>query len=379
MKFQLVDLETEEPLASGIAERVGEPAGHVQVRRGSDQVQWDGEIRDHAKALELIRELLTRVGVDPDDGLIAVGHRVVHGGSLFSEPLVVDAAALEQITELAVLAPLHNPANASGIEQATTAFPGVPQVAVFDTGFFIDLPPAAATYAIDREVASTHHVRRYGFHGTSHQYVSSEVSRLLGRSDLKQIVLHLGNGASASAVDSGRAVETSMGLTPLEGLVMGTRSGDIDPGVLTYLNRVAHLSIDDLDTLLNRRSGVFGLSGVNDFRDLHALVADGDRWAALALDVYCHRLRKYIGAYTAVLGGLDALTFTAGVGENDTLVRAMVLEGLEVLGLSVDPERNAVRSHEPRVISPDGARVTVFVVPTNEELAIARATAALVG
>ncbi len=204
-------------------------------------------------------------------------------------------------------------------------------------------------------------------------------SGLLGRDDVKQIVLHLGNGASASAIDSGHAVETSMGFTPLEGLIMGTRSGDIDPGVLLYLSRSARLSVDDLDALLNRRSGILGLAGVNDFRDLHKLVDDGDRWAALALDAYCHRLRKYLGAYTAVLGGLDAVTFTAGVGENDAVVRAKVLEGLEVLGLSVDAERNAVRSPEPRVISPEGAPVTVFVVPTNEELAIARATAALVG
>jgi acetate kinase len=378
MKFQLVDMESEAVLASGIAERIGEPAGHAQVQRDIDQVQWDGEIADHAKALELIRELLARLGVGPDEGLIAVGHRVVHGGSLFSAPILVDDAALEQIRELSALAPLHNPANASGIEQARVVFRGVPQVAVFDTGFFVDLPAAAATYAIDRDVAITHRVRRYGFHGTSHQYVSEQVSGLLGRDDIKQIVLHLGNGASASAVDGGRAVETSMGLTPLEGLIMGTRSGDLDPGVLLHLIRTG-LSVDEVDTLLNRRSGILGLSGVNDFRDLHKRVADGDRWAALALDAYCHRLRKYIGAYIAVLGGLDALTFTAGVGENDTVVRAKVLEGLGVLGLSVDPERNAVRSPESRVISPDGAPVTVFVVPTNEELAIARATAALVG
>jgi len=378
MKFQLIDLATERPLASGLAERVGEPAGRVLLQRDTGSRQWDGEIRDHAKALDVVRTLLAEAGVDPDDGLIAVGHRVVHGGSVFSQPTLVDDDALEQIKELSVLAPLHNPANAAGIEQAGVAFPGVPQVAVFDTGFFVDLPTAAATYAIDRNVARTHRIRRYGFHGTSHQYVSQRVSGLLGRDDVKQIVLHLGNGASASAVHSGRAVETSMGLTPLEGLIMGTRSGDLDPGVLLYLLR-AGLSADEVDTLLNRRSGILGLSGVNDFRDLHKLVEDGDHWATLALDAYCHRLRKYVGAYTAVLGGLDALTFTAGVGENDVRVRAKVVEGLGVLGLSVDPERNAVRSNEARVISPDGAPVTVFVVPTNEELAIARATAALVG
>jgi acetate kinase len=299
--------------------------------------------------------------------------------------VIVDDAVLQQIRDLSLLAPLHNPANATGIERAMTAFPGIPQVAVFDTAFFRDLPAAAATYAIDRAVAKEQQIRRYGFHGTSHQFVSGLVPGLLGRESagLKQIVLHLGNGASASAVRGGTAVETSMGLTPLEGLVMGTRSGDVDPGVVFHLLRNGGMDADQVDTLLNRRSGVFGLSGVNDFRDLHKLIASGPSDAAddaaLALDVYCHRVRKYVGAYHAVLGGADAIVFTAGVGENDAVVRARILQGLELLGISVDPARNAVRSSEPRVISPDGSAVTVLVVPTNEELAIARATVALIG
>ena len=264
-------------------------------------------------------------------------------------------------------------------------FPGIPQVAVFDTAFFRDLPPAAATYALDRKVAAQQQIRRYGFHGTSHQYVSRLVPQVLGRdaAELKQIVLHLGNGASASAVDGGVAVETSMGLTPLEGLVMGTRSGDVDPGVVFHLLRNAGMNADEVDDLLNRRSGVLGLSGVSDFRDLHRQIASGPAEAAadaaLALDVYCHRVRKYVGAYHAVLGGADVIAFTAGVGENDAVVRERIVAGLQPLGISLDPARNVARSAQARVISPDGSPVIVMVVPTNEELAIAQATLALVG
>jgi len=260
------------------------------------------------------------------------------------------------------------------------AFPGLPQVAVFDTAFFRDLPAAAATYAIDRDVAAEHQVRRYGFHGTSHEYVSGRVAQVSGRdpAGLRQIVLHLGNGASVSAVLGGRAVETSMGLTPLEGLVMGTRSGDIDPGVVFHLARTAGMSIDDIDNLLNRRSGLLGLAGASDLRDIDRLIEDGDADAALALDVYCHRIRKYIGAYLAVLGGVDVIAFTAGVGENASGVRARILDGLEALGIRLDSDRNAERASTERVISTDDSPVTVMVVPTNEELAIARATLAMV-
>ncbi|HEY5879683.1 MAG TPA: acetate kinase, partial [Nakamurella sp.] len=328
----------------------------------------------------VMKQLFDEAGRPIDrSGLFAVGHRVVHGGARFGEPTLVDEKVLAEIKALSVLAPLHNPANATGIEQAMLAFPNVPQVAVFDTAFFRDLPAAAATYAIDRIVAAEHQVRRYGFHGTSHQFVSQQVAHVLGRdlTELRQIVLHLGNGASVSAIDGGRAVETSMGLTPLEGLVMGTRSGDIDPGVVFHLARTAGLSIDEIDTLLNRRSGMLGLAGVSDFRDIDRLIDDGDEDAAVAMSVYCHRVRKYVGAYLAVLGGADVITFTAGVGENAANVRATVLAGLDALGIRVDPERNAVRGGA-RVISTDDSPVTVLVVPTNEELAIARATLALV-
>ncbi len=381
MKYQLIDVESGLPLASGIVERIGETSARAVHESGGVETERVGQIVDHSAAVQVMREQFVESGRPlAGEDLAAVGHRVVHGGSLFGDPVLIDSVVLQQIRDLSLLAPLHNPANAAGIEQAIRAFPTTPQVAVFDTAFFRTLPAAAYTYAIDREVAATHHVRRYGFHGTSHQYVSSQVASALGRGlgELNQIVLHLGNGASASAIRGGVAVETSMGLTPLEGLVMGSRSGDLDPGALLHLIRTGGLDVDDLDMLLNRRSGLLGLSGVKDFRDLAALIQAGDQDAVLALDVYCHRVRKYIGAYLAVLGSVDVITFTAGVGENAPAVRAQILSGLSGLGISVDQARNAVRSGGPRVISPDGAAVTVMVVPTNEELAIARAAAALV-
>ncbi len=382
MKYQLIDPDDGQAVTTGLIERIGvsgaEP-GRATHRQDGETFEFVGDIPDHAAALGVMKGLFDRAGRPIErSGLVGVGHRVVHGGSRFGDPTLIDAAVLAEIKELSVLAPLHNPANAIGIEQAMIAFPDVPQVAVFDTGFFRNLPLAAATYAIDRAVAAANQVRRYGFHGTSHQYVSEQVSQFLGRDDLRQIVLHLGNGASASAIRGGRAVETSMGLTPLEGLVMGTRSGDIDPGVVFHLARTAGLSIDEIDALLNRRSGMLGLTGVSDFRDIESLIDGGDADAALAMDVYCHRLRKYIGAYLAVLGGADVITFTAGVGENAGGVRARVLAGLEGLGVVLDPERNAGRSSAARVISTDDSPVTVMVVPTNEELAIARATLTLV-
>lgn len=379
IKYQLVDADTGECAASGIAERIGEKVGSVTHLRDGKTYTYQGRIEDHAAGLDIIRRLFEDSRLElTDAGVVAVGHRVVHGGRRFTDPTVLDDATVAAIDVLSVLAPLHNPANVTGIRQARKVFPDVPHVAVFDTAFFRDLPDAAATYAIDREVARRYEVRRYGFHGTSHAYVSGKVAELLDRTDLRQIVLHLGNGASASAVRAGKPVETSMGMTPLEGLVMGSRSGDIDPGVLFHLNRQAGMSVADLDTLLNRRSGMTGLAGVNDFRDLHRLIDEGNTDAALAFDVYCHRVRKYIGAYLAVLGGLDVLTFTAGVGENDALTRAAILKDLEGLGIRLDPARNAAASREPRTISTDGSAVRVMVVPTNEELAIARATVAVI-
>lgn len=361
LKYQLVEPATATAVASGLVERIGEPGG----------------VADHGQAL---RRALDALEPLDESGIVAVGHRVVHGGPEFGEPVLVDDDVVAKIHGLIPLAPLHNPANVRGIEVARELLPEVPHVVVFDTAFFHSLPEAAATYAIDAEVAARYDVRRYGFHGTSHQFVAHAAAELVGRpiGEIDQIVCHLGNGASISAVRRGVAVETSMGLTPLEGLVMGTRSGDIDAGVVFHLARTAGMSIDEIDELLNRRSGIKGLSGVNDFRELHRLVAEGSQPARLALDVYLHRLRKYLGAYLAVLGGVDLITFTAGVGENDDIVRAGALAGLERLGIEIDLERNAGRTKQPKIISPEGAAVTVAVVPTNEELAIARQTLDLV-
>ncbi len=380
IKYQLVDPDAGTAIASGIVERIGESTGNVKHTYGDQTVKREVPVADHAVGMRIVLDLFEEVGPSiHTSNVVAVGHRVVQGGSVFDAPALIDDDVVEKIDALSPLAPLHNPAHITGIKVARTLLPDVPQVAVFDTAFFEKLPLESATYAIDREVAARYQVRRYGAHGTSHQYVSQEVARYLDRpvGELNQIVLHLGNGASASAVKGGHAVDTSMGLTPLEGLVMGTRSGDIDPAVVFHLYRNAGMSIDDIDDLLNRRSGIKGLSGENDFRALHDMIAAGDADAALALDVYVHRLKKYVGAYHAVLGRLDVLTFTAGVGENDDIVRARVCAGLEPLGIVLDPERNAGRGG-PKVVSADGSPVTVLVIPTNEELAIARQSLAVV-
>jgi acetate kinase len=295
------------------------------------------------------------------------------------QPTVVDDALIAKLEDLSPLAPLHNPPALLGIQVARKALPDLPHVAVFDTAFFHDLPPAASAYAIDRDIAAQWHIRRYGFHGTSHQYVSEQAAAFLDvpLAKLNQIVLHLGNGASASAIVGGRPVDTSMGLTPMEGLVMGTRSGDIDPGVIMYLWRAAGMTVDDIETMLNKHAGVRGLGGEIDFRVLHQRIESGDSAAQLAYDVYIHRLRKYIGAYLALLGGADVITFTAGVGENDAAVRRDALSGMTALGIEIDEGLNTNSAKTARRISADTSRTSVLVVPTNEELAIARACVAI--
>ena len=381
VKYQLVNPVGGEAIASGLIERIGEDEGRVTHKFAGNTTRREMVVADHGAALRIALDLFTEHGPNLDEAdVVAVGHRVVQGGSKFSGPVLIDDQVVQDITDLIPLAPLHNPGHVRGIEVARALLPDVPHVAIFDTAFFTTLPPAAYTYAIDAEVAEQHGIRRYGFHGTSHQYVSGKVARVLGRKleDLNQIVLHLGNGASASAIKGGVAVETSMGLTPLEGLVMGTRSGDIDPAIVFHLHRNAGMSIDEIDDLLNKRSGIKGLAGDNDFRVLHDLVAAGDEGAQLALDVYIHRLRKYIGAYHAVLGRVDVIVFTAGAGENDEIVRRLSVAGLESLGIAIDPVRNDERSREPRIISPDWTSTLVMVVPTNEELAIARQCIALI-
>lgn len=384
VKYQLLDMHEHSRLAVGLVERIGEESSrvrHTSLATGETREQ-SGPIADHDAALKAVAGELARDGLGLDSPeLAAIGHRVVHGGTSFTEPTVVDDAVLAEIERLIPLAPLHNPANLTGIRTAMALRPDLPQVAVFDTSFHTSMPESAARYAIDVATADEHRIRRYGFHGTSHAYVSRATARLLGRApeEVNLIVLHLGNGASASAVRQGRCVDTSMGLTPLEGLVMGTRSGDVDPAVIFHLARVGRMSIDEIDTLLNKKSGLIGLCGDNDMREIHRRIDEGDEEAQLAFDIYIHRLRKYIGAYYAVLGRVDAIAFTAGVGENAAEVRKAALAGLEELGLAVDGDLNAQRSGEPRLISPAAARVAVAVVPTDEELEIATQTYALVG
>ncbi|MGV9255165.1 acetate kinase [Streptomyces sp. NPDC003697] len=384
LKYQLLDMRDATRLAVGLVERIGEQTSrvvHTCVGTGATR-EFNGPVADHDAALKAVSEELAKDGAGLDSPeLAAIGHRVVHGGMFFTEPTVVDDAVLTEIERLIPVAPLHNPANLVGIRTAMALRPDLPQVAVFDTAFHTTMPEAAARYAIDARIADRYRVRRYGFHGTSHAYVSRTTARLLGRvpEDVNVIVLHLGNGASASAVRGGKCVDTSMGLTPLEGLVMGTRSGDVDPAVVFHLQRVGGMSMDEVDTLLNKRSGLFGLCGDNDMREIQRRIDEGDRQAALAFDIYIHRLKKYIGAYCAVLGTVDAVAFTAGVGENAARVREAAVAGLEGLSLAVDPERNAVRADRARLISPDGARTAVAVVPTDEEMEIATQTYALVG
>jgi acetate kinase len=358
LKYQLIDVESGAVALKGTVDRIGDggPADHTQALAGVlDQLQG------HEVA--------------------GVGHRVVHGGSLFDRATLITAEVEAAIEGLAALAPLHNPANLLGIRAARAVLGEVPHVAVFDTAFHQTMPPAAYTYALPVELAARHGVRRYGFHGTSHKYVSERAAAFLNRplQSLNTIVLHLGNGASATAVKGGISVDTSMGLTPLQGLVMGTRSGDLDPAVLVHLHRQAGLSIDELDDLLNKKSGLLGLTGSGDMRDVQEAASRGDAASEAALAVWRHRIRGYIGSYIATLGGVDALVFTAGVGENNALLRRRSLAGLEFLGIAVDDDRNELDSRAERRISPDGAAVEVLVIPTNEELEIARQTLELLG
>ncbi|WP_344492737.1 acetate kinase [Streptomyces enissocaesilis] len=387
VKYQLLDMRDHTRLAVGLVERIGEETSRLVhtplTGDGGDGEKRErtGPIADHAAALEAVAGELSRDGLGVDSpALAAIGHRVVHGGLKFSAPTVITDEVLKEIERLVPVAPLHNPANITGIRTARELRPDLPQVAVFDTAFHTTMPESAARYAIDVETADAHRIRRYGFHGTSHAYVSRETARLLGKdpSEVNVIVLHLGNGASATAVRGGECVDTSMGLTPLEGLVMGTRSGDIDPAVTFHLMRVAGMSADEVDVLLNKKSGLVGLCGDNDMREIRRRIDEGDERARLAFDIYIHRLKKYIGAYYAVLGRVDAVAFTAGVGENAAPVRAAAVAGLEEMGLAVDADLNAVRADSARVISPEYARVAVAVVPTDEELEIARQAYALV-
>ncbi len=381
LKYRLVEPGTGLAPASGLIERIREDAGRLVHRSGGTEHVVTQRFTDHGHALEAMRKAFAEFGPDLDQaGLAAVGHRVVHGGERFSAPVVVDEEVIAAIESLAVLAPLHNPANLEGIRTARRTLGEVPHVAVFDTAFHAGMPPRASTYAVPRSWRTQHGVRRYGFHGTSHAYVSRRTAQVLGRApaEVNTIVLHLGNGASACAVRGGVSVDTSMGLTPLAGLVMGTRSGDVDPALPAHLGRVAGLTGAEVDAALNRDSGMLALAGVSDMREVERRAAEGDADAELALDVYCYRVRCYLGAYHAALGRLDAVAFTAGIGEHSAQVRRRTLTGLEPLGIVLDERLNLADAGGDRVISPDQARVAVLVIPTDEEQEIARQALELV-
>ncbi len=381
LKYQLIDSESENVLAKGLAERIGIDGSRLtHTPAGRDKVVIEQPMPDHKEAVRLVIEAL----VDAEHGVIAsleeigaVGHRVVHGGEKFNKAVKIDASVIRDIEELSSLAPLHNPANLIGIRACEDNMPGVPQVAVFDTAFHQTMPKKAYMYGLPYEYYEKYKVRRYGFHGTSHDFVSARAAEVLGkkREDLKIIVCHLGNGASISAVKNGVCVDTSMGLTPLEGLIMGTRSGDLDPAILSFICEKENLSPVQMNDVLNKKSGVYGLSDYvsSDFRDLSAAAESGNECAKMALETYCYRVAKYIGSYTMAMQGVDVIAFTAGIGENSGDVKTGVCEYLKFMGVEVIPEKVNERGKEQIISTPD-SKVTVMVVPTDEELSIARQT-----
>ena len=383
LKYQLIDSQTEAVLAKGLCERIGIDGRLVYEKAGCDKEVTEAAMPTHKQAIQLVLDAL----VNPTTGAIAdlsaidaVGHRVVHGGEKFATSTVLTEEVINVIEECNDLAPLHNPANLIGIRACQELMPNVPMVAVFDTAFHQTMPEVAYMYGLPYEYYEKYSVRRYGFHGTSHSYVSKRAADILGKdySELKTIVCHLGNGASICAVNCGKSVDTSMGLTPLEGLIMGTRSGDVDPSILDFIAQKENLTLSEVMNVLNKKSGVEGVSGVSsDFRDLAAAAAEGNKRAALAIDAFAYRVVKYIGAYVAAMNGVDAICFTAGLGENDAATRAKIVANLEYLGIAIDEEANGIRGKEVVISTPD-SKVKVLTIPTNEELAICRETVALV-
>lgn len=384
LKYQLIDSVTEQVLAKGLCERIQIDGRLKHTPAGKEAIILDAPMPDHTAAVELVLRMLT----DGEHGVIssleeigAVGHRIVHGGEKFAASTVITEEVIQAIKECNDLAPLHNPANLIGIASCQQLMPNVPMVAVFDTAFHQTMPREAYLYGIPYEYYETYKIRKYGFHGTSHSFVSKHTAELLGKKpeDLKTIVCHLGNGASICAVKYGKSVDTSMGLTPLDGLVMGTRSGTIDPAVIEFIAQKQKISLSEIMDILNKKSGVAGVSNVSsDFRDLDQAITEGNERAKIAMDLFCYRTAQYIGSYVASMNGVDAIAFTAGVGENNATARAGICSYLGYLGIALDPEQNRVRG-EDRVISTSDSKVPVLVVPTNEELAIARETVALVG
>ena len=383
LKYQLIDMENESVLAKGICERIG-AEGSILTHKptGKDKFVTEQPMEDHSVAVKLVMEALQ----DPEHGVIAsadeitaIGHRVLHAGTVYSDATLVTEDVKKVVRDCFDLGPLHNPANLIGIEACEKAMPGKPNVAVFDTAFGMNMPQKAAMYAIPYEYYEKYIIRRYGFHGTSHMFVSGETVKLLGKEDAKVIVCHIGNGASISASIGGKCVDTSMGLTPLEGLIMGTRSGDVDPAVLQFICNHEHISVDEMLNILNKKSGLLGLSGVSsDFRDVKQAAEDGNERAQLTIEAYVYRIVKYIGAYTAAMNGVDAIVFTAGVGENASVIREKVCDYLGYLGVELDKEKNNNLSGDVEYISTEDSKVKVIVLPTNEELAIARETVKLV-
>ncbi|MBC8530970.1 acetate/propionate family kinase [Gehongia tenuis] len=384
LKYQLIDMDAEKVLAKGLVERIGIEGANLQHRpAGKEEVRIETPMKDHVDGMKLVLDAL----VDKNHGVIAsmdeigaVGHRVVHGGESFKESVLIDDAVMAAIEENVPLAPLHNPANIMGIKACLSVMPKTPMVAVFDTAFHQTMPAKAYLYGLPIDLYRRLKVRRYGFHGTSHMYVSKKAAELLGKpvESLKIVTCHLGNGSSVSAVDGGRSVDTSMGLTPLEGLMMGTRCGDMDPAIVKYLMDRDHLSIEDVDKILNKKSGLLGVSDLSsDMRDITSAAASGNEDAANALEMFCYRIKKYIGAYAAAMGGLDVIVLTAGIGENVAIVREKVLSGLEFLGVKMDKVKNESRPKDV-LISTDDSKVKVLVIATDEEMTIARDTQRLV-
>ncbi|MEA3372826.1 MAG: acetate kinase [Campylobacterota bacterium] len=375
IKFQLFEMEDERVLASGLIEQIGEISGRATLKSSdAEPVTKVCGITDHQVGLEMMQEMLKEAGFGSFD---AIGHRVVHGGEVFHVPTLIDDEVLQVIEGLSPLAPLHNPANAAGIRVAKSVNPTLPQVAVFDTAFHQTLPKHAYLYALPYELYEKADIRRYGFHGTSHAFVAQSAAEYLNQppESLNLITLHLGNGASATAIKAGKSIDTSMGMTPLEGLVMGTRSGDLDPAILFYLARKYGMSIDELDQLLNKQSGLKGISGKNDLRSVTEAAASGDEQAKTAMAMMGYRIKKYIGAYTAALGRVDAIVFTGGIGEHSVEMRNLACEGLsDGLGIMLDPDKNSAYKRGVMELHSDQSRVKVLVVPTNEELEIARQT-----
>ncbi|MGN8759747.1 acetate/propionate family kinase [Acidaminococcus fermentans] len=380
IKYQLIDMKDESVIAKGLVERIGiEGSVLTHTPAGKDKVRLESAIPDHVDGIKKVLAAL----VDPNHGVIksmdeidAVGHRVVHGGEIFNESVVITDEVLKQIEDLSDMAPLHQPANVSGIRACQKLMPNTPQVAVFDTAFHQTMPPVAYMFGVKYEEYKDYGIRKYGFHGTSHKYVSGVAAQLLGKDikDTKIITCHLGNGSSITAVDGGKSVDTSMGFTPLDGVLMGTRTGSIDPAVVPVLIQKKGLDAAGVDKYMNKECGVLGVSGVSsDFRDLEDAAAKGNERAQLALDMFCYQVKRYVGAYAAAMGGVDAIVFTAGVGENDIHTRQQVCAGLEFLGVKLDADRNNVRGKVTEISAAD-SKVKVFLIPTNEELAIAQDT-----